>query len=391
MKTSLPVTVVVSQWPGQSPARQRLEADLITGLAGRAGLELCLVPHLYDLTPEHAAVQTLRAKREPLVVLAWLYPRATRWLLHSFGIDGRFCRSELDEPEVLEASSSTAGAPSRSDAGQAGAASSPSTSSSGRPTTSDPASPSPERPVCCIRLRPGTRAQSYVDAVLRLVEQFRAARQPEQLQTAEGSVDRPADGSVHSADRGQTAASADQRSQDLPPELAECPAGVATLPEAHPTRRRWFPVIDYDRCTHCMECLDFCLFGVYGVTDDNRVVVEEPDNCRPGCPACARVCPDGAILFPAHKNATIAGGPGRLEDLRLDLSEIFSGDLARSAAELAERERRFYTERAANERLQQAASADGTAQRDGSTRLQTSTPPADELDRLIDQLDELDL
>src|SRR5690349_15887991 len=26
----------------------------------------------------------------------------------------------------------------------------------------------------------------------------------------------------------------------------------------------WFPVIDYDRCTNCMQCLSFCLFGVYG-------------------------------------------------------------------------------------------------------------------------------
>ena len=29
--------------------------------------------------------------------------------------------------------------------------------------------------------------------------------------------------------------------------------------------RRWYPVIDYSRCTNCMECIDFCLFGVYGV------------------------------------------------------------------------------------------------------------------------------
>ncbi|HRQ88427.1 MAG TPA: ferredoxin family protein, partial [Bacteroidia bacterium] len=27
----------------------------------------------------------------------------------------------------------------------------------------------------------------------------------------------------------------------------------------------WFPVIDYDRCTNCMQCLSFCLFDVYGV------------------------------------------------------------------------------------------------------------------------------
>src|SRR5687767_1981373 len=25
----------------------------------------------------------------------------------------------------------------------------------------------------------------------------------------------------------------------------------------------WFPVIDYQRCTNCMQCLSFCLFEVY--------------------------------------------------------------------------------------------------------------------------------
>jgi hypothetical protein len=24
-----------------------------------------------------------------------------------------------------------------------------------------------------------------------------------------------------------------------------------------------FPVIDYDKCTNCMQCLSFCLFGVW--------------------------------------------------------------------------------------------------------------------------------
>ena len=40
------------------------------------------------------------------------------------------------------------------------------------------------------------------------------------------------------------------------------------------------PVIDRNRCTNCMECIDFCLFGVYGVDQDDRILVELPDNCR---------------------------------------------------------------------------------------------------------------
>ena len=32
----------------------------------------------------------------------------------------------------------------------------------------------------------------------------------------------------------------------------------------------WFPVIDYDRCTNCMQCLSFCLFDVYGVSGEGQ-------------------------------------------------------------------------------------------------------------------------
>ena len=59
----------------------------------------------------------------------------------------------------------------------------------------------------------------------------------------------------------------------------------------------WFPVIDYDRCTNCMQCLSFCLFGVYGVDDQQRIQVQNNDNCKTNCPACSRVCPEAAIMF----------------------------------------------------------------------------------------------
>ncbi|MGO8688009.1 MAG: ATP-binding protein [Thermoguttaceae bacterium] len=71
---------------------------------------------------------------------------------------------------------------------------------------------------------------------------------------------------------------------------------------------RWYPVIDYDACTNCLECLNFCLFGVFGLDEAGRIMVELPDACRNGCPACARVCPSLAILFPVHGDAAIAGG-----------------------------------------------------------------------------------
>lgn len=88
-------------------------------------------------------------------------------------------------------------------------------------------------------------------------------------------------------------------------------------------RRRWFPVIDYSRCTHCMECIDFCLFGVYGIDANEKILVEQPDLCRPGCPACSRVCPENAIMFPHHSAPAIAGARGETQEKKVDLSAIF--------------------------------------------------------------------
>jgi len=84
-------------------------------------------------------------------------------------------------------------------------------------------------------------------------------------------------------------------------------APVAPLRPSETARPRWYPVIDSDRCVGCLECLNFCLFGVFGLDASESVRVEQPDACRPGCPACARVCPSGAIMFPEHADPAIAG------------------------------------------------------------------------------------
>ena len=87
---------------------------------------------------------------------------------------------------------------------------------------------------------------------------------------------------------------------------------------------RWYPVLDYSRCVGCRQCYDFCLFGVYEV-EDGRVVATEPDRCKPGCPACARVCPEGAIMFPESPDPGIAGAPGaEVESGPVDVEAFFS-------------------------------------------------------------------
>jgi NAD-dependent dihydropyrimidine dehydrogenase PreA subunit len=69
----------------------------------------------------------------------------------------------------------------------------------------------------------------------------------------------------------------------------------------------WFPVLDYDRCHNCRQCLQFCLFGVYAADEGGKVRVAHPENCKTGCPACARICPQAAIIFPKYAEGSISG------------------------------------------------------------------------------------
>jgi NAD-dependent dihydropyrimidine dehydrogenase PreA subunit len=94
----------------------------------------------------------------------------------------------------------------------------------------------------------------------------------------------------------------------------------------------WFPVIDYERCTNCMQCLSFCLFDVYSVSEDKKIKVQNQNNCKTDCPACSRVCPEVAILFPKYKHGPINGDKIDADDLRreamkVDISALLGGDI----------------------------------------------------------------
>ena len=112
----------------------------------------------------------------------------------------------------------------------------------------------------------------------------------------------------------------------------------------------WFPVIDYDRCTNCMQCLTFCLFDVYGVSED-KIQVQNEDNCKTNCPACSRVCPEVAILFPKYNKGPINGDVVRKNDIqreamKVDISALLGGDLYNSLrTRQKDARKRFSTER----------------------------------------------
>lgn len=139
------------------------------------------------------------------------------------------------------------------------------------------------------------------------------------------------------------------------------------------TRFRWYPVIDYSRCGNCLECMNFCLFGVFGLDESGQLIVEQPDACRDGCPACSRVCPSHAIIFPQHSSPAIAGDPdAAAEGFNLDLVQLLG---TAGAAELAAVER--------DRALSQKRKADRSGPKTPAEK--------DDLDQLVDELDEMDL
>ena len=98
------------------------------------------------------------------------------------------------------------------------------------------------------------------------------------------------------------------------------------------TWKPWFPVIDYARCTNCMQCLSFCLFDVYGVSTTGGIEVRNQDNCKTECPACSRVCPEVAIMFPKYRHGPINGEDVNTDDIRreamkVDISALLGGDV----------------------------------------------------------------
>src|SRR5207248_8564343 len=73
-------------------------------------------------------------------------------------------------------------------------------------------------------------------------------------------------------------------------------------------------------------------FDVYGVSTENKIQVQKQNNCKTDWPACSRVCPEVAILFPKYKAGPINGDEINQDDLRreamkVDISALLGGDI----------------------------------------------------------------
>jgi NAD-dependent dihydropyrimidine dehydrogenase PreA subunit len=377
------LTVVVSQGQSANPAKRKLEEDIVGGLLFQQGVEVTVIPNLYDLTPDGTGMLCLQGIAGDMVVCSWLFPRAAHWILERNGIHGQIgttlLKSESDEDEEDEEGQ---GEPNKE-------------SSNGNGESATDEKPrvglrhDTGRTIYCLDLRSHDAAQLYLDEIARiqreasvqtvsLMSWINGAPKAEQLErylddSPKSQVPNPKPGGDGLRSGTWDLGPGTQTSQ---------PASITRIDEQPP--RRWYPVIDYTRCTNCMECLDFCLFGVYGVDKLDTILIEQPDNCRKGCPACSRVCPENAIIFPQHKTPAIAGSDERAGVLKIDLSKLFGGGEGADALTVAVLERD-------EQLLLTGRNAVGMAV--GVPKRQTgrANGPKDELDSLMDQLDALDL
>jgi len=108
-----------------------------------------------------------------------------------------------------------------------------------------------------------------------------------------------------------------------------------------------------------MQCLSFCLFGVYGVDADQKIQVQNNDNCKTNCPACSRVCPEAAIMFPKYKAGPINGdlvsdADLQREKMKVDISALLGGDIYSMLRNRSEKAKsRFSKERDSDKALKE--------------------------------------
>src|SRR5437763_14245636 len=92
------LTVVLSQSQGKDPRKRALEESIVAALIMESGLDVSVIPYLYDLGPDHTGRLFLEGVSGDMVVLSWLYPRAAFWLLDRDGIKGHQGESQLKPP-----------------------------------------------------------------------------------------------------------------------------------------------------------------------------------------------------------------------------------------------------------------------------------------------------
>jgi len=283
------ISVVVSQGPSKNPVKRKLEEDIVAALLFEDGIDVTVVPNLYDIKPDGTGMLALKSINGNMIVCSWLFERAAHWVLDRNNISGQVGKVLLQNDDEEEDEDVDVDDEQDSET----------------KTTVVSQRDIPNRKIYCLDLKSSTTAEDFIEEAKRI--------QQENLVQVVSLGDVVSGGAMQRFESPTNDTAITKDGTGIEP---------ATVNRIENTEgRRWYPVIDYSRCTNCMECIDFCLFGVYGVDRIDTILVEQPDNCRKGCPACSRVCPENAIMFPQHKTPAIAGSAEGNASMKIDLSQ----------------------------------------------------------------------
>ena len=94
------LSVVVSQSPSKNPAKRKLEEDIVTGLLFENGIDVTVVPNLYDIKPDSTGMLALHQINGHAVVVSWLFERASHWILDRHGVHGHVGKILLQNEDL---------------------------------------------------------------------------------------------------------------------------------------------------------------------------------------------------------------------------------------------------------------------------------------------------
>jgi NAD-dependent dihydropyrimidine dehydrogenase PreA subunit len=64
----------------------------------------------------------------------------------------------------------------------------------------------------------------------------------------------------------------------------------------------WHPIINYEKCTTCGKCVEFChakAYGFEGTGKQKKTIVKDLNACVVLCRGCEDICPAGALSHPS--------------------------------------------------------------------------------------------
>jgi len=70
----------------------------------------------------------------------------------------------------------------------------------------------------------------------------------------------------------------------------------------------WYPIINYENCTQCQICYDFCEHEVYKWDEETGPIVVNPEGCIERCHGCEFRCPEDAIRYHGDIQGKKIGG-----------------------------------------------------------------------------------